>query len=168
MNWDAIGAVGEIVGAIAVVATLAYFGVQLRNSTRASEANNVQANAGNFNALGLEIAKEPDLRRVYQRLSSNESLSEFNGEDLIILEMILRTIFNTVHAGVHSSGLHGVDAKDTPDRNLGLAFLTETLLANVCVREWWRESPLKDHSYGPAFETVVNQAVERHETPTIQ
>jgi hypothetical protein len=30
MDWDAIGAIGEILGAAAVVATLAYLGVQVR------------------------------------------------------------------------------------------------------------------------------------------
>ena len=34
MNWDAIGAVGEIVGALAVVVTLAYLAVQIRQNTR--------------------------------------------------------------------------------------------------------------------------------------
>ena len=31
MNWDAIGAVGEMVGAVAVVLTLVYLAVQSRN-----------------------------------------------------------------------------------------------------------------------------------------
>jgi len=30
MNWEAIGAIGEIAGAIAVVVTLVYFAMQLR------------------------------------------------------------------------------------------------------------------------------------------
>ena len=36
MNWEAIGAIGEAVGAAAVVASLLYLAVQLRGSTRAS------------------------------------------------------------------------------------------------------------------------------------
>ena len=32
MNWDALGAVGEIVGAVGVVATLAYLAVQIRTN----------------------------------------------------------------------------------------------------------------------------------------
>ena len=36
MNWDAIGAIGEIVGALAVVVSLAYLGTQIRISNRAS------------------------------------------------------------------------------------------------------------------------------------
>ena len=34
MNWEAIGAVGEVVGAVAVVATLGYLAVQIRQNTK--------------------------------------------------------------------------------------------------------------------------------------
>ncbi len=39
MNWDAIGAVGDMVGALAVIVTLAYLALQIRASTRESAAN---------------------------------------------------------------------------------------------------------------------------------
>ena len=39
MNWDAIGAVGEVIGALAVVATLFYLVIQVRQSRQATEAN---------------------------------------------------------------------------------------------------------------------------------
>ena len=32
MNWDAIGAIGEILGAIVVIATLGYVAVQIRQN----------------------------------------------------------------------------------------------------------------------------------------
>lgn len=41
MNWDAIGAVGEIIGAIAVVVSLAYLGVQIRIQNRESRIASV-------------------------------------------------------------------------------------------------------------------------------
>lgn len=37
MNWEALGAIGELVGALAVVATLGYLALQLRSNTRAIE-----------------------------------------------------------------------------------------------------------------------------------
>jgi hypothetical protein len=33
MNWDAIGAIGEVVGALGVVVTLAYLAIQIRQNT---------------------------------------------------------------------------------------------------------------------------------------
>ncbi|HSM08909.1 MAG TPA: hypothetical protein VLA33_07805 [Gemmatimonadota bacterium] len=38
MNWQAIGAIGEITGALAVVVTLFYLAQQVRNSTRMARA----------------------------------------------------------------------------------------------------------------------------------
>ena len=43
MNWDAISAIGEIVGAAAVVVTLAYLAIQIRNSTKIARSSTRQA-----------------------------------------------------------------------------------------------------------------------------
>ena len=43
MNWDAIGAIGEVGGAVAVVVTLIYLAVQLRQNTRAIRSANYAA-----------------------------------------------------------------------------------------------------------------------------
>jgi len=37
MNWDAIGAIGEVLGAVAVVATLFYLAIQIRQNSRSVE-----------------------------------------------------------------------------------------------------------------------------------
>lgn len=39
MNWEAIGAIGEIVGAIGVIITLGYLGFQIRQNTSQLEQN---------------------------------------------------------------------------------------------------------------------------------
>ena len=38
MNWEAIGAIGELLGALGVLATLIYVGVQVRQNTRMMKA----------------------------------------------------------------------------------------------------------------------------------
>ena len=38
MNWDAIGALGELAGATAVVLSLVYVAVQIRDNTRSQQA----------------------------------------------------------------------------------------------------------------------------------
>jgi hypothetical protein len=42
MNWDAIGAIGEIVGAIAVLATLIYLAIQIRQNSAIQRAQTHQ------------------------------------------------------------------------------------------------------------------------------
>ncbi len=46
MNWDAIGAVGEMVGAFAVIVTLAYLALQIREARTQSEADAFAVVAG--------------------------------------------------------------------------------------------------------------------------
>jgi hypothetical protein len=43
MNWEALGAIGEIVGAVAVVITIAYLAVQIRQNTRSLQAASLQS-----------------------------------------------------------------------------------------------------------------------------
>ena len=43
MNWEALGAIGEIVGAVAVVLTLGYLALQIRQNTPSVRASTVQA-----------------------------------------------------------------------------------------------------------------------------
>ena len=65
MNWDAIGAIGEIIGASAVVVTLIYLTFQLRNNTAATRASTAQALADSINAANLVLAGDSDLARIY-------------------------------------------------------------------------------------------------------
>ena len=47
MDWEAIGAVGEILGAIAVVATLAYLAIQIRHAKEtAADVNRLSRAVG--------------------------------------------------------------------------------------------------------------------------
>ncbi len=41
MNWDAIGAVGEILGAVAVVVSLVYLSTQIRIQNRESKLSTI-------------------------------------------------------------------------------------------------------------------------------
>jgi len=54
MNWDAVGAVGELIGAVAVVGTLAYLALQIRQQNvgnNASAHNNLLEGFTNVEAL---------------------------------------------------------------------------------------------------------------------
>jgi hypothetical protein len=67
MSWDAVGAIAELVGAVAVVITLAFLTVQLRQntlSTRAAITQSVMSAAAEY----LErVASDADLSQVWMR-----------------------------------------------------------------------------------------------------
>lgn len=56
MNWEAIGAIGETLGAIAVVATLGYLAVQIRESRKATAADIYQTRAASRAASQIQLA----------------------------------------------------------------------------------------------------------------
>jgi len=70
MNWDAIGAIGEILGALAVVVSLLYLAVQIRQNSRIVKGASVQAItqtmqselrwSGDYSESFLRMIEEPD------------------------------------------------------------------------------------------------------------
>ena len=64
MNWEALGAVGEIVAAVAVVVTLGYLAVQMRQNTATVATSTYESVMSGYNELNLTIASDPDLGRI--------------------------------------------------------------------------------------------------------
>ncbi len=54
LNWDAIGAIGEVVGAFAVFLSLLYLALQIRNSRRSDQ---IIASAGAASAVDEWISQ---------------------------------------------------------------------------------------------------------------
>ncbi|MCZ6719870.1 MAG: hypothetical protein O6944_12065 [Gammaproteobacteria bacterium] len=64
MNWVAIGAIGELVGGAAVIATLIYLAVQLRQNTKGIRAQSYYNVVSGKNALYRELAANKELFNI--------------------------------------------------------------------------------------------------------
>jgi hypothetical protein len=84
MNWDAIGAVGEIVGASAVVATIVYLAFQIRDSKVATRALTYQSIYRDFRDNLLSM---PESSR--NKILSGESLSEEDHRALFTWRVVM-------------------------------------------------------------------------------
>jgi hypothetical protein len=62
MNWEAMGAIGEIVSAVGVIATLGYLALQVRQNSNVTRSATRQAISSVQADLGLRMAESPDLR----------------------------------------------------------------------------------------------------------
>ncbi len=67
MNWEAIGAIGEIIGAIAVVATLGYLALQIRHQNAANRINAVNSILQGFDQLDLLLAQDESLAALFNK-----------------------------------------------------------------------------------------------------
>ncbi len=61
MNWEAIGAIGELMGATAVVVTLLYLVKQIKQNTESTDAVGLQTWQSNSTAHWLALAENRDL-----------------------------------------------------------------------------------------------------------
>ena len=81
VNWEAISAIGQVGGAIALVISLIYVASEVRRNTRATHLAAIRSMHDAFNRWIQQIAEHPHLTEVYNRgIHDFESLE---GTDLI-------------------------------------------------------------------------------------
>ena len=77
MNWEAIGAIGEVVGAAVVGVTLIYLIIQVKQNSVSINANITQANIAAFNELNALLASDEELSAILEKGTDHpQTLSE--------------------------------------------------------------------------------------------
>ena len=77
MNWEAAGAIGEIVGALGVILTLVYLSTQIRQTNRLVSASVSTASREARNEFIRVVATDADVNRIVRLgLKCPEDLSE--------------------------------------------------------------------------------------------
>ncbi len=97
MNWDAIGAVGEILGAAAVVLSLVYLATQIRqgtSATRTATRDAAMAQTLSFFEQGLDT---PVIARAQHKRAVGEQIDDFENGQLVRYQMYNFKIFENVH-----------------------------------------------------------------------
>lgn len=79
MNWDAISAVSQLIGSIAVVISVLYLAVQLRSSTRVARVAAQDAAAAALRDVTKPFMENAELARIWRR--GLEDLKSLSAED---------------------------------------------------------------------------------------
>lgn len=66
MNWEALGAVAEPIGALGVIATLAYLAVQIRQNTRAVRAQTYDSFVSQFRSWNEPMRADERMAERFQ------------------------------------------------------------------------------------------------------
>jgi hypothetical protein len=78
MNWNAIGSISELVGAIAVVASLAFVGIQLKRNTKALRLSSTNAVVDQFSGSVSRLAENAEMAALlYKGVPNPDALSDF-------------------------------------------------------------------------------------------
>jgi hypothetical protein len=96
MNWDAFGAIAEMVGAAAVVATLLYLAVQLRAANRQTELESFRHTWDGLNQFCDLLSSSKDMASIVNR--GRESLSSLDADETLMFEHLHLRLLNTLES----------------------------------------------------------------------
>ena len=96
MNWDAISAVAETVGTIAVLVTLLYLSVQMRIANKQRETEALRHNLDGLNRMCELLCESTEKASIVNR--GRESLEDLTDEEHLVFEFMHIRILNTIEA----------------------------------------------------------------------
>jgi len=99
MNWDAISAVAEAVGTIAVLITLIYLALQIRQSNKHQEIESYRHNWDGINRMCELLCESTERASVVKR--GRESLENLSDEEQIVFEFLHIRFLNTIESWHH-------------------------------------------------------------------
>lgn len=98
------GAIGELAGSLFVLFTLFYLVLQVRANTQSNQLSMFESLTKDINDINMEIAKDPDLARVWRTGSEHpETLSELDADRYFFLIAQYLNVFNAIW-GLRESG----------------------------------------------------------------
>lgn len=90
MDWTAVGAIGELVGGVVVLASIFYLARQIRQNTRQTQLASIQAiNASNDSAF--DPIYIPENSAIFAR--GQRSLGELTDDERIVFDMLMTRLF---------------------------------------------------------------------------
>jgi hypothetical protein len=151
LNWEALGAVAELLGALGVIASLIYLAVQIRQNTTAVRSSTYQAltdSSMNFSAL---VAGDPSLTLLFD-LGMSDFLALDHEEQVrfgFLMQSYVRMLENSFHQ--HRDGMLDEERWVRPSRTLKNAATQPGFV------QWWQSSRTP---FSPAFEAYVREEIE--------
>jgi hypothetical protein len=146
VTWEAIGAVGEMVGAFGVVLSLLYLATQIRLSRKQSQLEATRTLVEAVNSFTDGLAQFPELTDVYLR--GLQDFASLSSEERVRFSSLVGRLMRTYEQMLqHDSGktLHS-----------GIWSSTERSLIDIFgypgMQDWWET---RKHWYGATFQEHV-------------
>jgi hypothetical protein len=153
MDWEAVGAIGEIAGAIGVILTLLYLSVQVRSSTLASRVESKLAATRMYTDFLNGLIQSPEINELFLR--ARKDISSLTSEEFHRFSNLALQSFSFFSAGYfqYSRGtLHESDWHEN------MAVMRFWLQGEGC-RQWWAKVGI--HMYGIEFVTFIESEIQK-------
>ena len=97
MNWEAIGAVGETLGAGIVAITLLFLMLQIRQNTNSVRTQTMFNVIHEANAINAMIAKDAETARIFEQ--GQNQIDALSTIEQVQFQALVRTVVNLANAG---------------------------------------------------------------------
>lgn len=151
MNWDAIGAIGEILAAIAVVITLVYLSRQIRQNSQAVQIAALRDTTQQWHKWSEVLASSPELADIVAR--GNQSYSELSASEAMRYGAYVQMFFDTAESYQSLVKEHQID-KDLDV----LESIVARRMREPGFSEWWSENHA---DYAAGFVDWINSVREK-------
>lgn len=164
MTLEDLGNIGDFVGGIAVIATLVYLALQIRQNNRLLRANTASVRAASSIAINerlvgvnQSLVEDPSLAEIFVReLSSPGSIE---GADRVRLDTLLQSMFISLENIFKLAQTGTIEAKDLEPWSRHL----RNWLGNPSVRAWWQR---QRSPFGEEFKAHVRALIDEFEGPS--
>jgi hypothetical protein len=157
VNWEAISAIGQLVGALAVVISLIYLAREVRRNARATRHASMRSMSDAFTRWVQQLSEHPHVRELYYRgIRDFESLE---GADLVGFSALMVALFR-VYEDMYYQLLEGVDVHVWRGFEVGIRDIN----GYPGVQAWWRS---RSHWFTEEFAKVINQQQQTAKAPRL-
>ena len=160
MNWEAIGAMGEILGAIVVVFTIGYLAVQVKHAKAAMADQNRLERSRGVREMTLKMIGDPHLAKEQMRNWGLEKYYESLGQELgIPTEQAIAVEWSNAYYfwmywGQYTSTTSAQDLRE-------LEHVLEVFSQVPGMKKTWDESPVVKPLLEPGFVAFVDQIMSK-------
>ena len=151
LNWDAIGTIAEIIGAVAVVATLLFVARDIRQNSKSLSMSALRDTTAQWNQWSEMLATSGDLADIVAK--GNESYSNLSTSDKLRYGAFVQSFFDNVESYRTLVVDHQVD-KDLDV----LSNIVRRRCNTPGFRFWWHENSL---DYDAGFIAWVEELIDK-------
>lgn len=166
MNWEAIGVIAEVVGAVAVVVSLAYLAIQVRSNTRALRAGSSFETAhswATFNELVVSMLAgdsefqsggESRLIRISaQFYDANSKADDLTDTERVLMSYMHRALFQKLEGQYY---LYKLGYLDEPIWHVRRDW-ARTIIELPMIKSWW-DGEVRSSVFSREFVATISDA----------
>jgi hypothetical protein len=155
MNWIAVGAIADALGTVAILVSLVYVALQIRQGTEqisrsvaATEFAAFERNIEAGNGIRELLILHPAVAQLF--LEGCASYSGLTSLDKFRFGSLLRNMFSSAQGGY----IRQLRARNDPGGSEGIGGVIDSILVNPGVQEWLAKNSPDWH---PEFRTFVDE-----------